>query len=164
LLLSLRDISWLSERTNFWDALGVVSYGLVFAFVESLAIFCAFILLGFLVSRHWEENRRVAVLGILLFVLASWSIAGQLYFMWKVSFPSSWLGFFAANAHPVRMLYAAAFAFVLPTVMAPVFLILKLDKPTQYIMAGIDRISLLSAFYLFFDFIGLVIIVIRNIG
>ena len=39
LILAFRDISWLTDRTNAWDAVGVTSYGLVFAFVESMVLF-----------------------------------------------------------------------------------------------------------------------------
>jgi len=31
LLLAFRDFSWLTERTNLWDAIGVLSYGLIYA-------------------------------------------------------------------------------------------------------------------------------------
>ena len=39
IILAFRDFSWVTERTNSWDALGVVSYGLIFALIESVAVF-----------------------------------------------------------------------------------------------------------------------------
>lgn len=36
LILIFRDVSWVAERINMWDAIGVASYGLVLAFIESL--------------------------------------------------------------------------------------------------------------------------------
>lgn len=69
LILSFRDFSWVTERTNAWDAVGVVSYGLLFAFVESLIIFCIMALLGFLVSSKWDEPRRIALLSTLILLL-----------------------------------------------------------------------------------------------
>ena len=46
LLMAFRDISWVAERTNLWDAIGVLGYGLVFALVESILIFLVLALLG----------------------------------------------------------------------------------------------------------------------
>ena len=46
LLLGFQDISWLAERTNFFDALSVISYGLVFALFESLLLLVVVLLLG----------------------------------------------------------------------------------------------------------------------
>ena len=54
LILVFRDISWLTERTNAWDAIGVASYGMVFAFVESVVIFLVLALLGLLTPKQWE--------------------------------------------------------------------------------------------------------------
>ena len=65
-ILAFRDFSWVSERTNSWDAVGVVSYGLVFAFIESLMIFLIATLMGFLISQKWEEKQRITLLGTLV--------------------------------------------------------------------------------------------------
>ena len=46
LILVFRDISWLTDRTNAWDAIGVASYGMIFAFTESVVIFLVAALLG----------------------------------------------------------------------------------------------------------------------
>ena len=62
--MGFSDISWLTERTNFGDAIGVLSYGMVFAFIESVMVFIVVALLGILVPRRWDD-RRVALLSIL---------------------------------------------------------------------------------------------------
>ena len=38
LILAFRDLPWLTDRTNAWDAFGVMSYGLIFALVEHPAL------------------------------------------------------------------------------------------------------------------------------
>src|SRR5574342_450210 len=98
IILAFRDFSWVSERTNSWDAIGVVSYGLIFAFIESVVIFLAAILLGFLVSKKWNEDRRLALVGVLVFVTSLWAILSYLFFMLKVSIPGGIILFFATLA------------------------------------------------------------------
>ena len=164
LLLAFRDLSWLTERTNAWDAIGVGAYGLVFAFIESVVIFLVIVLLGFLVSRRWDEERRIALLSVLALVLALWAIIGQLFFMLAVSVPGGVIGFMAGTAHPLRLLYAAALALVAPTVLVPTLLVLRSGRASQLIRGLIERVSLLTMFYLLFDVIGLVIVLIRNIS
>jgi len=86
-VLVMRDFSWVSERTNAWDAIGVGAYGLLFAFFESAFILLMALLLGFLISKSWEEDKRNAVLAVLVLVASIWSILGQLYFLLEISFP-----------------------------------------------------------------------------
>ena len=95
IILTLRDFSWVSERTNSWDAIGVVSYGLLFAFIESVIVFLVFTLLGFLVSKKWTEDQRIALLGSLVTIASLWAIAGYLFFMLKVNIPGTTILFLA---------------------------------------------------------------------
>lgn len=163
LILVFRDISWMTERTNAWDALGVGSYALIFAFVESLALFIVTALLGFLVSTAWDKERRVALLTILILVLSLWAMLSQLYFLANFQVPDSFISAMAQTARPLRSLYVILLAVIVPTVAAPAWLALRSDKTLRFVNALIERLSLLSAFYLFFDVIGLVIVIIRNI-
>lgn len=163
ILLAFRDISWVAERSNMWDAIGVFSYGLIFAFVESLIIFLVAVLFGFLVSRFWNQDRRVILLGILILVDALWSALCQYYVLGGLSLPGGVNRFFVLSGHPVRMLYAVVIPVVSLSVVLPTYLILKSDKGFKFFQDVADRITLLTFFYLFLDFIGLIIIVIRNI-
>ena len=163
IILILKDMEWIAERSNFLDSIGVASYGLIFAFAESFLLFLAATSLGFLVSTKWSAERRVALMSALVTILALWTIAGQLYFFMNAPFPESWIAFFLSLGHPLRWLYAAAFAIVLPTVAIPTWLILKFEKPLKSVTAALEKISLLTSFYLFFDLIGLVVLAFRNL-
>ncbi len=163
LLLAFRDLSWLTDRTNAWDAVGVASYGLVFALIESVTIFLVLVLLGFLVSKQWGQNRRIALLTILALIVSLWAMVSQLFFLLGIS-PSGWiLNSLAQTAHPVRIMYIAFLVVVTPTILVPAWLVLRSDKFFQFLQVLIDRLSLLTMFYLVFDFIGLVIVIIRNV-
>lgn len=163
LLLAFRDISWLTERSNLWDAIGVVSYGLLFAFVESLMVFLVVALLGLLISTKWEESRRIALLSILMLVLSLWAMYGQAYFVWNMS-PSDWiLKLMAQSSHPYRVIFSITFIEVFLSIAVSTILVLCWDRFFHFVQEAIDRISLLTSLYLILDLFGLVIVVIRNI-
>ena len=164
LILAFRDLSWLTDRTNAWDAVGVTAYGLLFAFTESVAIFLIAALMGFLVTRYWDSNRRISLLSVLVLILSLWAMVSQLYFLAGVSVPDALINFFAHISHPVRILYGIALAAVTPTVLVPALLILRSDKALQFTKGLIERLSLLTMFYLLFDVAGLVIVIIRNLS
>jgi hypothetical protein len=164
LILGFRDIGWLTERTDAWDAVGVVSYGLVFAFFESLLFFAAVLLLGFLLPRRWDAGRRLSLLFVLVLVLCAWAILSQLFFLTGASLPGFLLTSLAGASHPLRLIYLLALLLVTPTVALPALFVLRSGRAVPILRAVIERLSVLSAFYLFFDVIGLVVIVIRNVA
>lgn len=163
LILIFRDVSWVAERTNMWDAIGVASYGLVLALIESVIFFAAITLLGLLVPTTWQENRRVALLSVLALLTTLWAIEGQAYFIWGSYLPEQVVRYIASSEHPLRLLYAVALAMVVPTIIIPVYFVLKSDRFLNLIQVLIERLSLLTMFYLFFDLLGLIIIIVRNI-
>src|SRR5512138_438344 len=65
LVLAFRDVDWVTQRTNAWDAVGVVAYGLMFTLLETLAVFIIMVLLGYIAPPRWESDRRVALLSLL---------------------------------------------------------------------------------------------------
>lgn len=163
LLLSFRDVSWISERTNYWDAVGVISYGLIFAFVESLVVFLFFAALGYFISTKWSESKRVTLLCVLAMVLALWAFYNQAYFVWSLSFQISFPAFIARQSHPLRFLYAFALTAVFLSVITPVLLILRSENFFKSMQSIMDRFVVLAAFYIFLDFLALIVIVIRNV-
>lgn len=163
IVLAFRDFSWLTERTNSWDAIGVASYGLIFAFVESVLVFLFAVLLGFLIPKKWNENHRITVVGVLVLVTSLWAIFSYLFFMLNVSVPGESILFMADLAHPLRFLYAVSLVLVGLTVALPVYFTLRSKKFFKGIQGLFERLSLLTLFYLFFDFVGLVIVIVRNV-
>jgi hypothetical protein len=163
LILVFRDLGWMAERTNFSDALGVGAYALLFAFFEGLISFLVMTLLGFLVSTAWDAGRRIALLTVLYWITALWSMLAQTYFLANLQAPDWFLAFLIQNGHPVRVMYALAFVVIAPTLALPAWFILRSEKAVKSINAVIERLSLLSAFYLFFDLVGLVFVIVRNV-
>ena len=163
IILAFRDFSWVSERTNSWDAVGVVSYGLIFTFLESVVIFLVALLLGFLVSKKWDEDRRITLMGLLVLIASLWAMGGYLYFMLQMSLPGETINFLASQARPLRLLYAITLALVGLTVSLPAYFVLRSETFFKGVQALFERLSLLTLFYLFFDFVGLVIVIVRNV-
>lgn len=162
-ILVFRDFEWVSVRTNSWDAVGVVAYGLVITLFESAILFIGMTLLGLLVSGKWEERRRIALMSAVVILLSLWSIFNQSYFFAGMSVPG-WLTSFAiATGRPLVALYAMALFFTSLSFALPAYLILTSDKALGFMTELMDRLSLLMMLYLFFDAAALVIVVIRNL-
>lgn len=163
LILAFRDISWVTERTNAWDAIGVVSYGLIFAFVESVVIFLIFALLGLLTPKQWESDRRITFLAFLVLITSVWGMISQLLFLWNVSLPAQAIEFLRRSNHPLRIMYAVCLIVVTPTVLLPAYSFIRSKKAVTVMQNLMERLALLTSFYLFFDVLGLIIIIIRNL-
>jgi hypothetical protein len=161
-ILFLRDYSWLSERTNTWDVVAVGAYGLVTAFVETIFIFSILILIGFILPRRWTGQTRLAVLVATIWVLGLFAVANQIYFLLGKPFPRQITNILAASGHPLRFLYLIAFIAALLFFVPVYTAIIKSDRVKGWFTAVAERVATLMAFYLFFDFIGFVIVVIRN--
>jgi hypothetical protein len=163
LILVFRDMDWMTARTNFWDALGVAGYALVFAFVESLVLFLVIALLGFLVSTAWDQNKRVALLSVLILIASLWAALGQLYFLIQYQPPVWLLSLAAHNGHPIRVLYGIAILLVTPTLALPAWFMLRSEGFLKGFNSLAERLSLLAGFYLFFDLLGLIYVIVRNV-
>jgi hypothetical protein len=164
LILVFRDISWLTERTNAWDAIGVASYGMIFAFAESVVVFLVIASLGFLTPKHWETDRRIAFLGLLILITSVWGMIAQLLFLWNIFLPAQAIQFLRSSSHPLRIIYAACLVVVTLTVLLPVYAFIRSNEAIIFMQNLMERLSLLTIFYLFFDLLGLIIVIIRNAG
>jgi len=164
LILVFRDISWLTERTNAWDAIGVASYGMIFAFTESVVIFLVVVLLGFFTPKQWETDRRITFLALLILITSVWGMIGQLLFLWNIFLPAQAIHFLRSSSHPLRIIYAVCLMVVTPTVLLPVYAFIRSNQAVMFMQNLMERLALLATFYLFFDLLGLIIVILRNIG
>ena len=164
LIMVFRDISWLTERTNAWDAIGVASYGMIFAFAESIVVFLVVVLLGLLTPKNWKDDQRIAFLALLILIASIWGMIGQLLFLWNVSLPAQAIQFLRNSDHPLRILYAACLIVVVPTVLLPTYYFLRSKKVVPFMQNLMERLSLLTLFYLAFDVLGLILVIIRNLN
>ena len=146
-----------------WGAVGEMSYGLVFSFLDSLLIFLVTALLGFLVSRKWQEPRRISLLGLLAGLAMLWEILAQSYVVWNMHLPGRVTRFLSQFQLPFGFYYAVVLLVVIATILVPAWLILRNEKFYKRVEALFGRITLLSGFYLFLDTVALVIVIVRNV-
>jgi hypothetical protein len=164
IILILMDISWVAERTNYWDAVGVAAYGLMFILFESVLIWVVLILIGLILPRKWPERKRTVLLGVLVLVTALWAMFGQSYFLLEWSFPQNIIQFMARQSHPLRFLYAGYFVVTGFTVMLAAYLAIFSDKFQGAFIGLIERLSVLMGLYIFLDVVSIIIVITRNLG
>ncbi len=87
----------------------------------------------------------------------------QLFFLVGASMPGWFIGFVIASGHPLRTLYMAAVALLAVTIAVPAWLLLRTRGMYAGMRAVMDRLSILSVFYLLLDVIGVVIVIVRNL-
>jgi hypothetical protein len=137
---------------------------MTFAFIESVVIFLVLALLGLILPAQWYSDRRIAFLSLLILLTSVWGMISQLLLVWSVPLPIQAIQFLRSSNHPLRILYGACLAVVTPTILLPVYLFIKSKKSMAIMQDLMERLSLLATFYLFFDFVGLIIVIIRNIN
>src|SRR5512146_946653 len=120
MILAFRDLSWLTDRTNAWDAVGVLCYGLVFAFIESVLVFVLAVGLGYLLPARWDVKQRVAVMSVLSLLVSLWAIVSQLFFLTGTRVPDAILAFVVRSGHPFRLVYGVLLLVVAATFVGPV--------------------------------------------
>lgn len=163
MILAFRDLSWLTERTNAWDAVGVLCYGLVFALVESVIVFVVMVLLGFLVPGKWEAERRVGLLSALVLILSMWAMLEQLFFLAEVRLPGWLIDVLVRTGHPLRVLYVVIPLVVGATFVYPAWRLMRSRRAVEAMSGVMEKLSLLAMFYLVFDVGAIVVVVIRNL-
>lgn len=164
LIMVFRDLSWVAERTNAWDAVGLAAYGMIFALAETLFIFAIVAFLGLFTPGSWTYERRIGFLSLLVLILSLWAMFSQLYFLWNMSLPQAVLQFLRSSSHPFRFIYGGTFAIVFLTVLLPIYFFIKSNKGITIMQDLVERFTSVATFYLVFDLLGLIIILFRNVS
>lgn len=163
MIYAFRDISWIIARTILWDAIGVLSYGMIFALLESVLFTIIVIILGFLINIRWSPELRVATMGALVFLASIIAMLSRLYIILEWSVPDWVISFFVLFAHPGRTVYLVLLV-ILPLIFAgTIYLVLGTGKGAMVLKDAIEKISLLMTVYLVLDLVALVLVIIRNI-
>jgi len=126
--MGFRDFSWVALRTNVWDALGLLSYSLAFALVETTGIFLFLMVCGLLIPNRIEAEKRLALIGTAFLVVAMWSIGGQVYSWMRYALPVWLFDFLSRTHHPFRFLWGIVFSLVTVSVSVPLVLITRQEK------------------------------------
>ena len=166
LIQIFQDIEWVMERTKPADVYGYASYSLIFAFYESFVILILMLLLGFLTPKKWTGDKLVVQLGYLAVITSVWSMLEQIYNTGPSINKEEFILSITELNHPVRvsfLLGGLLLVVVIGSVALPIYLVDKNEKFEKVMIAIFERLNMLSALYIFLDFIGLIIILYRNI-
>ncbi len=161
--MGFRDFSWVAARTNVWDALGLLSYSLAFALVESMGIFLILVILGLLIPHWLDADKRLAFLGTAFLVVALWAIGGQVYSWMRYPLPTWFASLLIRTNHPFRYFWLTVFLLTTVSAALPLILIVRQNNFRSSMIEIFDRISTISSLYVFFDVLSIVIIAMRNL-
>ncbi|HKJ28456.1 MAG TPA: hypothetical protein VJ965_12510 [Anaerolineales bacterium] len=164
ILMMMRDVNWVAERSTMWDAVGFSGYALLYTLAESVILFGFILLLSLLVPRQWNKTLRFTVLSLLAFVLAGWSIMEQLILIvfWTPLRRLAERAPFLLSADWVPL--AILTVLVAITVAVPLFLLHERGKLQETVYLILDRLTMLSGLYLFLDALALVLVILRNVS
>lgn len=162
-LMAFRDFQWVAERTELWDAVGLVAYALAFALVETIGFFLGMLLLGLLLSTKWQDDQRLVLIATLGMIIAGWAIFFQAYSLLESPMPAHVIAFLVRIDHPLRVLWAGAASIAVLSVSIPLFAVLRSNQLMKTLTDLFDRVTAVSTLYLAIDVIAFAIIAIRNI-
>jgi len=161
LILFFWDFSWIEERSGTWNAVGVGAYALMIAMVESVFVLLVSLLLGFLISKVWSPKVRASAMALIILLMSMWVILGQLYFIRAPNL--TWLILkLASFSPPLFLLYLVLGVIVGISFVLPIWFALSSEKFRMGLDAVVERVSLLTIFYLGFDVISIIIVAWRN--
>jgi hypothetical protein len=145
----LRELpAWLL-RLSIWELIGVISYVLVFALVESVAFLVALLVLAALLPAKLLRDRFVAVGTMLVVITTAWAIAAHY------------------NADAIRLWGLRQFALwgalYLVSVLVGWALVYRFKRLQGIVVAVAERLVVLSAAYVVLDLLGVGIVVLRNV-
>ncbi len=163
ILMALRDVSWVAERTTPWDSLGFSAYALLYTLAESLLLFVFILLLSLLIPKNWPITLRFTALSLLAFALAGWSIIEQLILVLGYDSLVRWLSPLTFLHHSPGIGQAITALIVAVSVAVPLLLLRRYEKMQNGFFALLDRLTMLSGLYLFLDLLAIFLIVYRNL-
>jgi hypothetical protein len=96
-------------------------------------------------------------------MLSLWAIISQWFFLAEMRLPDAVIGFLVASGHPLWFIYGALLIVIPASFAWPLWALWRPGRGLKFIGAMIDRLGLLATFYLLFDVLAIIVVVIRNL-
>lgn len=151
-----------------WDATSYIFYVLLYCLVESIIVFLGVLLLSLLGSIRWKKTKLAVIVGSLFLLVALSSIVGQLYLDYQSVLIKMYEDFIF-NYFPGYSLRVSLIIFfielviVFVSVIGVIFILDRNERVFRLVRNLIEKISVLSTIYIFFDVVGLFVFLIRNL-
>jgi hypothetical protein len=140
----LEDIPNWYLYMDLWRLAGIISYSLIFALIESIALFLIVFAVGLLIPKRVLKDNFVPLSGI--FILEATGFAMLLHLMPEL---------FMTIRRWVKAFYIGVL------ISLPVlYFIEPIKKAVRFVL---DRLSILSFAYVGIDLIAIIIVIIRNV-
>ena len=126
------------------EIVGMVSYTLSFALFETLLALALAIMVGMVVPRRWVVDKYIPLISLWLVELAVMAIVFQHYII----------------AYLPKRAIVMAFAGILAVSS---LILLRFPKVGDLFRWIADRLVILSFIYIFFDVLGVLVVILRNV-
>jgi len=153
LVIFLQELPAYVLRMSAWEVLGVLAYLLTVALIDSLVLLAVSIILLFFMPASLLVGRYATAGTISAYLIILWLIPIQYQENFAARFiivQQSWFGWFWLALLVISLVLCSA-------------ILTRSDKFERMMRAYLDRLSLLSSVYLFFNVTGLLIVVTRNL-
>lgn len=136
-------------RMSLWEVAGVVSYVLLFALVDSLLLAGGLTAIAVVLPRRWFRDNFVAQGSIAALLISAFAVffhlRGDALDIWSFK----------------RLLFWGGIAAL--TVVLVSFAVNRIPKVSGLIRIAAERIAVVSAIYIFFDILSVLVVLARNI-
>ena len=126
-----------------WEVIGMVAYTLSFAMFETLSVLMVVLLIGMIVPKGWVMEKVVPLVSLWLVELAIMAILFQHHILHHL---------------PKREL-VMGYALILAV---SAFIVLRFPRVGDIFRWVAERLMVLSFLYIFFDVLGLLVVILRN--
>jgi len=163
------NFEWIANRTHFSDALGYCAYALMFSLLDSIITSLPASLIYMPLIYSQGKNKARTILMSAYFISTSWFIYYKINmtksqdreFVWN--FIREFGGTYNLRLRYELGLFFLFALFIILTIILPVILIIKFEKAEKIVQNLFERIELLAYVFIFFDLIGVVTVIIRNL-
>lgn len=165
IIIIFRDLEYILFKTDLWYVAGYSGYILAFALIESCLYFIFMFLLGHLFPKKLKQNGKAFTITCALALIFSfWATGDQVFYMLVKSPPAFFSWIMLRIPYHQTLAFSFLIFMIIVSFIAPIWIIIKSSNGQNTANLVIERISLLSIFYLMIDFLPIMAAVIRYIG
>ena len=163
ILMVFKEAETMLYKRDLIYGLGFSGYLLGLAILESLLFFAFIYLLILLFPKRWQgKTIYLTAIGIAL-VIAFWALANRLYFFFLEPSPA-WFEWIRIRVYYRQaLIHPLIWILVILSAGMPVLLIPRLRRVQNFVDTLAEKLIVLAPLYLFFDILGLVFTIARNL-
>jgi hypothetical protein len=154
LLFFLQELPAYLLRLSLWDIIGILSYGLTLALIDSLIILGITLLIGFFIPRRIVRGHEISSATSVAYSIIVWVI------------PIHFRNFFIEKLPVLQSGWVIWLWTGLVILLCTIFIYIFLNNEVleDRLTAFLERLSVLSTVYLIMNGLGLLITAARNAG